>query len=49
MSDMHFLILGVRSGKTACGLRVHCFYPSREEAQINGPGEKSSDARHAHR
>ena len=39
MSDMHFLILGMRSGKTACGLRVHCFYPSREEAQINGPGE----------
>src|SRR5262249_4072122 len=39
MSDMHFLILGMRSGKTARGLRVHCFYPSREEAQINGPGE----------
>ena len=39
MSDMHFLILGMRSGKTACGLRVHCFYPSREQAQINGPGE----------
>ena len=39
MSDMHFLILGVRSGKTACGLRVHCFYPSREEAEIDGPGE----------
>ena len=39
MSDMHFLILGMRSGKTACGLRVHCFYPSREEAEIKGPGE----------
>jgi len=39
MSDMHFLILGMRSGKTACGLRVHCFYPLREETQINGAGE----------
>jgi len=37
MSDMHFVILGMRSG--ACGLRVHCFYPSREGAEINGPGE----------
>jgi hypothetical protein len=36
---MHLLIFGVRSGKTACGVRVHCFYPSSEQAVVDGIDE----------
>jgi hypothetical protein len=38
MSEMHFLILGIRSGKTACGFRVRCFYPQTETAITDNVG-----------
>jgi hypothetical protein len=39
MSDdgyMHLLILGVRTDKTACGKRVHNFYPHTKLGLIDG-------------
>jgi hypothetical protein len=38
MADMHFVLLGIRSGKTACGARVRAFYPQTETAIIEKAG-----------
>ena len=34
MSDVHFLILGMRTGKTACSLPIYAFYPQTETAHV---------------
>jgi len=34
MSDVHFLILGMRTGKTACRLPIYAFYPQTETAHV---------------
>jgi hypothetical protein len=34
MPEMHFLILGMRSGKTACGLQIYAFFPQTETAYV---------------
>ena len=46
MSDMHFLILGMRSGKTACGLQVYAFFPQTETAYVGRRTVPGSDGEH---
>jgi hypothetical protein len=43
MSDMHFLILGMQTGNTACGLPIYAFYPQSETAYVGWRAAPGAD------